>query len=468
MIRLMLKSVLSRLPLEPRAKPATLEQRPLRIGVFTDAYSPQINGVVTSVTNMVKALQELGHEVTVVAPKHPQQIPEMGVIRLRSTAYRPQPEQRWAFPPSLRKMWQFNRLDFDVIHTHGALMPILAIGVGRLLSIPVVHTYHTRFRDYIHYAPFYATLSWLMTSERWYARTTRTGRRVTRQLKKGLDKSTQTLFAVADVWFCNRCLELITPAAPMALELEKMGVRTRVTVIPNGIDLMRLTEPQADPYPALGIADGTARLLTVSRLGKEKSVDLLLERFLLIHAKHPNSKLVVVGDGPERKHLEALSLELGLKDAVVFTGYVAAADVGRYYQHADVFVFASISETQGLVALEAAACGCPVVARAEMGIISCVLDGETGFLVHPSDKETFAEKTVMLLENSELRSRFSIRAKTWAASEGSHRTMTERILEVYRRAIHEFEGYDDLSLPAEFEHFEVAQNEMDQQLERLK
>jgi 1,2-diacylglycerol 3-alpha-glucosyltransferase len=468
MIRSMLKSVLSRLPLETRAKSATLEVRPLRIAVFTDAYSPQINGVVTSVTNLVLGLRELGHEVTVVAPKHPQQVPEPGVIRLRSTAYRPQPEQRWAFPPSLRKMWQFNKLDFDLIHTHGALMPIMGIGVGRLLSVPVVHTYHTRFRDYIHYAPFYATLAWLITSERWYARTTRTGRRVTRQLKKGLDKSTQTLFAVADVWFCNRCLELITPAAPMALELEEMGVRTPVTVIPNGIDLDRLTAPQADPFPGLGVPKGTKRLLTVSRLGKEKSIDGLLERFVLILQTQPDTRLVIVGDGPERQALERYAAQLGVESAVIFTGYVPASQVGGFYQHADVFVFASTSETQGLVALEAAACGCPVVARAEMGIISCVLNDETGFLVHPNDKPGFAEKTLQLLQDAGLHSQFSSRAKSWAATEGSHRTMTGRILEVYRRSIAEFEGYGDLRLPPEFENFSDPQSAMDVQLERFK
>ncbi len=457
----MLRSVLSHLPFDGYSSRATLENRPLRIAVFTDAYSPQISGMVTSVSNMVQALREMGHEVTVVAPKHPQQIPEAGVIRLRSTAYRPQPEQRWAFPPSLRKMWQFNKLKFDVIHTHGALMPIMAIGVGRLLSIPVVHTYHTRFRDYIHYAPFYATLSWLMTSQRWYARQTRVGRRVTRQLKQGLDKSTQTLFAIADVWFCNRCLELITPAAQMALELDQMGVRTRVTVVPNGIDLTRLTTPQADPFSALGIADGTKRLLTVSRLGKEKSVDLLLERFKLIHVQIPNSCLVIVGDGPERKNLEKLALELGIANAVKFTGYVPAVDVGQYYQHSNVFVFASTSETQGLVALEAAACGCPVVARAEMGIISCVLDGETGFLVQANDKEMFAEKTVLILNNPELRQQLSIRAAQWAADEGSRHTMTNRILEVYKKAIHEFEGYYDMGLPSELENIDQPLRQSD-------
>ena len=247
-----------------------------------------------------------------------------------------------------------------------------------------------------------------------------------------------------------------------------MGVRTRVTVVPNGIDLQRLTAPQADPFPALGISDGTARLLTVSRLGKEKSVDLLLERFKLIHFSNPNSRLVIVGDGPERKNLERLSLELGLKDSVIFTGYVNASSVGAYYQHADVFVFASTSETQGLVALEAAACGCPVVARAEMGIISCVLDNETGFLVHPNDKESFAEKTLQLITDSELRARFSSRAAIWAAQEGSHRTMTNRILEVYKSAIYEFEGYDDLGLPPEFANLEVVPNTVDEQLERFK
>ncbi len=436
--------------------------RPLRVGLFTDTYLPQINGVVTSVTGLKRGLEELGHTVTIIAPRHPQQRPEPGVIRLRSTAYRPQPEQRFAFPPSLRKILEFRRKRFDVIHTHGVSMPVIALGVARLLGVPLVHTYHTRIRDYVHYVPMYATLSWMTNDQRWYARGNRTRTRVTKRLNKRLEVSTQGLASRVDTWFCNRCLEVIAPAAPMADELWDMGVRSPITVIPNGINLDVLTAPQPDPYPK---RPGVKRVLTVSRLGKEKSVDKLLERFKLIHAALPETHLTLVGDGPERAHLEGYAASLGLRDAVTFTGYVNAAEIGRYYQHADVFVFASVSETQGLVALEAAACGCPVVARAEMGIIACVRDGETGFLVSSQDSGLFAARTVELLRDPEMHARFSGASRVWATAEGSHTTMTRRILEVYGRATTTFRGWGDLTLP---EAFELARSEFDFDLERFK
>jgi 1,2-diacylglycerol 3-alpha-glucosyltransferase len=439
--------------------------RPLRVGLFTDTYAPQINGVVTSVMNLKRGLEELGHTVTIVAPRHPQQVPERDVIRLRSTAYRPQPEQRFAFPPSLRKILEFRRKRFDVIHTHGISMPVLALGVARVIGVPVVHTYHTRIRDYVHYVPMYATLSWLMDDKRWYARGNRNRTRVTRRLNKRLEVSTQGLAARVDTWYCNRCLEVIAPAAPMADELVAMGVRSPITVIPNGINLDALTAPGPDPFPAHGVPAGARRLLTVSRLGKEKSVDKLLERFALIHASLPAVHLIVVGDGPERAHLEAYAAQIGVRGSVTFTGYVSGDLVGRYYQHAEAFIFASVSETQGLVALEASACGCPVVARAEMGVIACVKDGETGFLVDPHDTPGFAERTLSLLNDPELHARFSAASRVWALQEGSHMTMTRRILEVYERAMTSFKGWGELTLP---EALELARGQFDFDLERLK
>jgi 1,2-diacylglycerol 3-alpha-glucosyltransferase len=439
--------------------------RPLRVGLFTDTYLPQINGVVTSVTGLKRGLEELGHTVTIVAPRHPQQVVEPGVIRLRSTAYRPQPEQRFAFPPSVRKLFEFRQKHFDVIHTHGISMPVIALGVARLLGVPLVHTYHTRIRDYVHYIPMYPTLSWLTNDTRWYARGNRVRTRVTKRLNKRLEVSTQGFASRVDTWFCNRCIEVIAPAAPMADELLEMGVRTPITVIPNGIDLERLTAPQIDPYASHGVPAGARRLLTVSRIGKEKSIDKLLERFKLIHAEMPDAHLIIVGDGPERANLEHYASSLGVRDATTFTGYVNSAEVGRYYQHADVFVFASTSETQGLVALEAAACGCPVVARAEMGIIACVRDAETGFLVDPNDAALFAQRTVQLLRDPEMRARFSAASRVWALEEGSHRTMTRRIVEVYERAMSIFKGWGELTLP---EALELARSQFDLDLERLK
>jgi 1,2-diacylglycerol 3-alpha-glucosyltransferase len=421
-------------------------KRPLRVALFTDTYTPQINGVVTSVVNLKRGLEELGHVVTIVAPKHPAQQPEDNLIRIRSTTYRPQPEQRYAFPPSLRKILEFRRRKFDIIHTHGLVMPVIGLGMGRLLGVPVVMTYHTRIRDYVHYAPFYATMSWLFNEQRWYLRGSRIRTRVSRSLVSGFEHRTQALAARVDEWLCNRNLEIISPAAPMADELVEMGVQSPISVVPNGINLELLRQPRPDPYLKHGLPNGVKRLVHVSRLGKEKSIDALLERYHLVHAAMPETHLTIIGDGPERQNLERMVKKLHLEQAVTFTGYVANSDIGAYYQHADLFIFASTSETQGMVALEAAACGCPVVARAEMGIISCVLDGQTGFLVDPSDVQTYVEKVLLLLREDQKRLEFAQAATAFAMVEGSHHTMTKRVLEVYARAIGTSKGWADLSL----------------------
>jgi 1,2-diacylglycerol 3-alpha-glucosyltransferase len=433
-------------------------KRPLRVALFTDTYTPQINGVVTSVVNLKRGLEEMGHTVTVVAPKHPAQKPEQGVIRIRSTTYRPQPEQRYAFPPSLRKILEFRRRKFDIIHTHGLVMPVIGLGIGRLLGVPVVMTYHTRIRDYVHYAPFYATMSWLLNDKRWYVRGSRTRTRVSRSLVSGFEHRTQALAARVDEWLCNRNLEIVSPAAPMADELVQMGVQSPISVVPNGINLEILQQPRPDPYPKHGVPNGVKRLVHVSRIGKEKSIDALLERFGLVHSAMPDTHLIVVGDGPERQALERLCKKLGLENAVTFTGYVANTEVGAYYQHADLFVFASISETQGMVALEAAACGCPVVARAEMGIITCVIDGQTGYLVDTHDVAGYAARVLELLRDEDKRQAFSRAAKAFALVEGSHHTMTTRILEVYARAIGTSKRWLDLSLPDALETALSAEN----------
>jgi glycosyltransferase involved in cell wall biosynthesis len=446
-------------------QPVMTVSRPLRVGLFTDTYTPQINGVVTSVRGLKRGLEELGHTVTVVAPRHPKQAPEDGVIRLRSTPYRPQPEQFAPFPPSLRKMLEFRRRRFDVIHSHGLAMPVIGLGVARILGVPFVHTYHTRVRDYVHYAPMYATLSWLTDESRWYARGSRTRMRVSNALHKRLELNTQGIASRVDTWLCNRCLEVICPAAPIADELIEMGVRTPVTVIPNGINLALLTAPQPDPFPKHGVPAGARRLLTVSRLGKEKSIDRLLERFKLVRDAMPEAHLIVVGDGPERGELEAYTQALGLERAVTFTGYIGSSEVGRYYQHTELFVFASVSETQGLVALEAACCGLPVIARNEMGVTECVIDGKTGYLVDKDDAPSFAARVLELLRDDAKRAEFSAASREWAALEGSHITMTKRILDVYDRASTVFRGWGELTLP---EALSLARGQLDEELERFK
>jgi glycosyltransferase involved in cell wall biosynthesis len=182
-------------------------------------------------------------------------------------------------------------------------------------------------------------------------------------------------------------------------------------------------------------------------LGLEKSVDELLRRFKLIHSQVSNAKLIIIGDGPERDHLQALVKNFGLSDAVVFRGYVPSESIAAYYQHADLFVFASTSEVHPMVGLEAAACGLPIVARARMGITKCVVDGQTGFLVDPDDSQVFADRAVELIRNTALRHEFSDAARIWAQREIGLPRMANQAVEVYHRAMQAFSGWNGFTVP---------------------
>jgi len=411
------------------------EGSPLRIGIFSDTYVPEMNGVATAVKGLVTGLRELGHEVTIVAPHHPDEVQEERIIRLRSTAYPVQPEWPIVFPPSPRKLVQLSRADFDIIHAHGINMPMIAWVLARSFSRPMVMTYHTRMRDYIHYYPWYPTLSWFLDEARWYSQGTRAGSRFSRRWRRRLDSGTTAIAERFDVWLANRAHQVIAPAEPIAEELREMRVSRPIRVVHNGIDIESFTGSRPDPFPALGIPQGVPRLLTISRLGKEKSVDVLLQNFKLIHDQLPQARLVIAGDGPERENLEELAKDLDLADSVTFTGYVSRDEVASYYHNAHLFVFASTSETQGMVALEAAASGLPIVARARMGITRCVVDSKSGYLVDPEDPVAFRDAAIELLHDPAKHREFAEFSREWAAGEWSHKRMAQRHIEVYKEAL---------------------------------
>jgi len=414
----------------PRLSDPSPRAGKLHIAMFTDTYSPQINGVVTSVRGLSRALREMGHSVTIVAPSHPRQQLEEGTFRLRATTYAPIPEQRMILPPSPRAWTRLARLKFDLIHTHGAF-PMVGLIAARMLALPLVHTYHTRMRDYIHYYPWYPYVASLSKQERWYM-TPRTSARV----RHSLDSRSISIGGRFDAWYANRCDALITPSGVIADELASLGVRSPIHVIPNGIDLSGLRTPRADPFPALGVGPGP-RLLTVGRLAREKSTHVLLERFPAVLAARPDAWFVLLGDGPDRPLLEVMARDLNIAHRTVFAGYVPNSEVGAFYQHADVFVFASTTETQGMVALEAAACGLPVVARKEGGIAGSVADGIAGFLVKPDDAQTFVRRVLELLEPN-LHGMFSSSARAWAQG-GSLEGMALSVLACYAEATGQFE-----------------------------
>ncbi len=368
-----------------------------RIGLFTDVYLPNPNGVSTSVYLLLRELRRMGHEAWVVAPAHPEANEEEGVIRLPSLPY-PFYEGHQIALPSRRRL----PLSFEIIHTHTPLtLGIFALRLAKSQRVPHVSTFHTHYEKYAHYVPGLAFL----------------------------DRYTGLVPRLAKAFY-NRVEVVIAPTEPVRRLAESYGIERPIRVIPTGIDNRLLEEaplPSPSPWPP-----GKRRLITVGRLGKEKSFDVVLKAVARV-AEEEDVFLVHIGEGPELPHLEALARELGLAERVRFLGPVPYRRIGGYYRMAELFLFASETETQGLVVWEAQAMGVPVVAVGAEGVLEGVLEGKTGYLVPPKSHLALAERALELLKDEEKRRRFSLEARAFALERSAER-IAERIVALYDEA----------------------------------
>jgi 1,2-diacylglycerol 3-alpha-glucosyltransferase len=315
---------------------------PLTIGMFSDSYLPERNGLVTSVVGAAHALRRRGHRVIVVAPGHsdaPDDDPD--VFRFRSTSFPFYPQLRMAFPLPARLLTSLPRMPFDIIHCHTFFfVGCLGAYLAQRRRTPLVFTYHTLFTQYTHYLP----------------------------LQKDFAKSR---FIWLSREFSNRCDRIIAPTRFTAAELNGYGVNKPIDVLPTGVD-MSLFEGGAVAPETLRARCGGPIALFAGRLGKEKNLDLVLDAFALAAVRLPSARLVIAGEGPYESELRAHAASLECADRIEFTGGLEKADLGSWYRAADAFVFASTTETQGLVLVEAMAHGVPVVA------VDCPVSREVG------------------------------------------------------------------------------------------
>ncbi len=310
----------------------------VKIGIFADSYRPYVSGVVRSLELFRAQFDERGHETFVFAPDYQGTDPEPGVYRFRSVKAITYPSFRIAIPVSSNLMRRVQDLDLDLIHSHSPfLMGRAGARCAARLDMPLVFTYHTLYDEYLHYAPLGGT--------RW---------------KRALD------LYIRD--FCSRCQVIIAPSSGLRDRIRRQGITTRIEVIPTGIPLdSSIRSPGRDWLrQRLNLDAATPVLLTLGRLGPEKNLPFLLETFRILDRDHPDAVLILVGDGPMRGGLEELSRDMGLSGKVLFTGPVAPEMTSHCYAGADLFLFASQSETQGLVVLEAKAAGLPVVTLANL------------------------------------------------------------------------------------------------------
>ena len=382
----------------------------MRLLMISDVYFPRVNGVSTSIETTRHALEKLGHEVTLIVPDYPQQeeSTEPNVLRVPARKVLFDPEDRlMAWRDLRRTMRALAPQKFDLIHIH---TPFIAHYAGTLLArnlkLPVVETYHTFFEQYLeHYIPFLPDPMLRLMARRLTA-------------NQG-----------------NAVNALISPSIAMRDILRRYGVRTPISVIPTGIDLESWRAPTApDPRQTLGLSPTQPMLLFVGRLAFEKNVEFLLNMLASLIAQRPDVSLVLAGEGPAEKHLRKLTTQLGLDEHVHFVGYLPRdGQLQALYRAADAFVFASATETQGLVLVEALALGLPVVALAEMGTRDVVREGE-GCLIATNNLDGFAARVLELINHPHAARQLAAQAVI-AAEAWQEERVAERLVHFYEETL---------------------------------
>jgi len=358
----------------------------MNIGLFTDMYFPQISGVVTSAQVLERQLSKLGHKVfifTTTDPGAPRfesrvfRLPSVPLFFLKETH-----RMAYFYPPHL--IYKARKLKLDVIHTYTEFtLGFFGKLISKMFSIPMVHTYHTMYEDYLHYVA--------------------NGRIIS---KKGAQRFSRV--------FCNRANAVIAPSETTADYLLNIGVRKPIHTIPTGLDFSPYSPNNftaaelAKTKVELGLSPNDKVIGVIGRVAKEKSIDVLINAMPDVLKDVPNAKLLIVGDGPVRRDLYNQAVQLGVEQVVIFAGFKPWAEIGKYYVLSDIFATASTTETQGLTYIEAMAARLPVVVKKDRPFERLVRDGETGFMF-TYDHEA-APTLVRALTRPELTQRIALNA----------------------------------------------------------
>ena len=382
--------------------------------MLSDVYHPRVNGVSTSIATFRRFLEYAGHEVTLIAPRYPGRTghhddqADSKVLRARGYYLPGDPEDRLLLPGSI--LAQARRLtdrSFDLIHIHTPFAAHRAgVRLGRRWGIPVVETYHTYFEAYFHhYIPFLPR-----------ALTAYAARWLTRSQTREVDR-------------------LIVPSSALRDVMREYGVQASVDILPTGIDLAELTSGDGARFCRnQGLDPHRPKLVYVGRVAFEKNIDLLLQVVARARLRHPQILLIIAGEGSALGHLKRLAKGLGVEANVHFVGYLKRGpDLWDCYAAGRAFAFASTTETQGLVLLEAMALGVPVIGVPALGARELLIEGE-GALTVPAEAGPFAAAVDRLLRDADLHAELSLRAKHYAQGWGNA-AHCDRLIDIYRDVI---------------------------------
>jgi len=383
----------------------------MRVLMISDVYFPRVNGVSTSIQTFAREFTAMGHGVTLLAPDYGPPAPDpepFEVIRIPSRYFLFDPEDRILRWGRIRAYDErLAAADYDLVHIHTPFIAHYAgLALAHRLSVPVIESYHTFFEQYLDkYIPLVPS-AWM----RFVARR----------------------FSAAQ---CAHVDALAVPSLAMLEVLQRYGITTHAEVVPTGIELTQFSSGDGPAFRRdQDIPPGRPMLLYVGRLAFEKNCDFLLRMLVQVKVQVPDVLLVIAGEGPARGQLETLTRRLGLGQQVRFVGYLNRdGSLEDCYCAADALVFASRTETQGLVLLESMALGTPVVAISEMGTREVLRSGQ-GCLIAEHDEADFAAKCVRLLTDRALHDALAASGRAYAQS-WSAPELARRMLVLYERVI---------------------------------
>ena len=389
----------------------------MRIGIFTETYTPYISGLVTSEVMLKNALEKQGHDVYVVTAnlesfkyEYNEKEKVLKIPGLPTGIY----DSRLTSIYPVRAVNKIKSWNLDVIHSQTEF----AIGTfarlfAKQYNIPLVHTYHTLYEDYVHY------------------------------ITKGyFDKSSKKIVEYLSKFYCETtATELIVPTNKIyKLFKEKYKFEKNIHIIPTGIETERFYKENIDSKQvddlrrSLKINKKDFIILFVGRLAEEKNVEFLINSQKELIKKYKNIKLIIVGDGPDKEKYEKLSKDLDLEDNIIFTGKVSWGDMPYYYHVADIFATASKTETQGLTIIEAMASNVVPVCMRDEAFQSMVTEDLNGLFFET--EEEYQKQVIFLYENRDELQKIDKQARI-QAEHYSSKNYADRVLEVYNRAIKE-------------------------------
>ncbi|ASV11650.1 glycosyltransferase [Leptospira santarosai] len=379
----------------------------MRVLYFSDTFLPKVDGVAISMKNFADLLAKRGHTFTICCPKYGEEDfyhigDSIRIERFRS-GYLPSYSDIKVVLPSPTKIKRvIKEFEPDLVHIHTpGLLGLYGINATEKYGIPTIGTYHTLMSEQDMYLSFYR----LLKLDKLFLKVSKSDKKLKMKDLGKIEKfdkfniRKKIILKISNNIY-ERCDLIISPSHLIEKQLREFGLKTKIAVVSNGLDLTSFKG-------SIKQSTSAPKLLHVGRISYEKNCDVILNAFKLIHDEIPDSTLTIIGDGPALPSLKVQAQNLGVENFVTFTGFIKREQLPEEYPKYDLFLTASTMETQGLVILESIACGLPAVGVDSFAIPELIHDGRNGYIAKPFDVKGIAEKAVAILKDPPLYEKFS-------------------------------------------------------------